>query len=143
LFLTGERTARRGGELVLLYVLVGYCGVPMVVVGLGAFFGFDVRGGELRLVEDADDFLRFTGIALAGMGVASVLGLYYRGTYLAGQAIAWAIYWFGATAVHLWSASESLNMGHGNIAMIVVAHGLVGLVLLVALAMSGVWRKPA
>ena len=130
-----ERTTRRVAEIGLLYLLVGYCGVPMLAVSLWALispdhaaagFGFPA-GGPL---------LAFFGWAYMGMSLLSLLALRYRGAFLVAPVVVWAVYLGGATVVHL---RESL----GRALEILASHGLIAALLVVALLASGAWRTRA
>jgi len=128
-----DRSVARGAEVTLLYLLVGYCGIPMLAVSLWVLlspedaargFGFQAAGPVLG----------FFGYAYLGMSLLSILALRYRQTFLIAPVVAWAIYLGGATAVHL-QASE----GHGF--EIFLSHGLIGVLLVVTLVLSGAWRR--
>ena len=130
-----ERTARRVAEIGLLYLLVGYCGVPMLAVSLwvlinpehaAAGFGF-TAGGPL---------IAFFGWAYLGMSLLSLLALRYRGAYLVAPVVVLAVYLGGATVVHL---QES----HGRALEILASHGLIAALLVVALLASGAWKACA
>lgn len=127
-----QRTTERVAEIVRLYLLVGYCGVPMLAVSLwvlvsperaAAGFGFSAAG----------PLLGFFGWAYLGMSLLSLLALRYRGAFLVAPVVVWAVYLGGATLVHL---QES----HGRALEIVTSHGLIAVLLVGALIASGAWR---
>ena len=131
---SSERSMRRSAELFLLYLLVGYCGVPMLAVSIwvltspvraAAGFGFTAEG----------PLLAFFGWAYLGMSLLAILSLVYRRTYLVAPVVVWAVYLGGATLVHL---QESGGRG----LEIFASHGLVAVLLLAALAASGAWKQP-
>lgn len=133
---TAERTARRTGELVLLYLLVGYCGVPMLIlslVGLAApeqaveLFGIPGRNTQ-----------GLVALATLGLSLVAVMALRYRGTYLIGPAVAWAVALGGGTFFHL---HEGPAQSHGGALVIFATHGLIALVLLGALLWSGIPKE--
>lgn len=129
------RTTSRVAEIGLLYLLVGYCGVPMLAASLwvlinpghaAAGFGF-TAGGPL---------LAFFGWAYLGMSLLSLLALRYRGAFLVAPVVVWAVYLGGATAVHMQeSPRRTLE--------IFASHGLVAALLAVALLASGAWKARA
>lgn len=128
-----DRTLERGAEVALLYLLVGYCGIPMLAVSLWVLldpaaaahgFGFEASGPVLA----------FFGYAYLGMSFLSLLALRYRQTFLVAPVVVWAVYLGGATAVHL-KGSE-----HGGFE-IFVSHGLIAVLLAVTLVLSGAWRR--
>lgn len=127
-----DRTVGRVAELVLLYVLVGYCGVPMLAVSIWVLvsperaasgFGFDA----------ARPLLDFFGWAYLGMSLLSLLALRYRGTFLIAPVVVWTVYLGGATLVHLQGAQ-------GRALEVVASHGLIAVLLVGTLIASGAWR---
>ena len=134
----GERTRERAGELVLLWTLVGYCGIPMLVVGVMVLvrpeatmeaFGFP-PGNPISI---------FFGWAYLAMALTATLSLGYRGPYLVAPAMIWATFFLGATFVHLGEGPGGNT--HGDVLIILPSHGLVSAILVVALAASGMWRR--
>ena len=134
-----ERTSERVAELVLLYLLIGYCGVPMAVVsGISLIHGplvADVLG-----FPAGSPFQDFAGYALLGMSVLSLLAVRYRGTYLVGPAVVWAIFLAGATLVHATDYDARGALSHGSLLAIFASHGLIAVLLVGALLMSGAIR---
>jgi hypothetical protein len=134
-----ERTLERGGLLLLMYVLVGYCGIPMIVVALLVL----VHPGEAAEVlgfAAGNPFELFLGWGYLGMAVVATLSLRYRGSYLVAPALLWAIFFAGATAVHAGDYRAAGVLTHGSLLQLFVAHGLVSVLLVAGLWASGVWR---
>jgi uncharacterized protein DUF6790 len=137
-----DRSVRRIGEIGLLWVLVGYCGWAMLVhsaegllqpMVVADFHGFP-EGGIYQT---------FTSLALLAMAASAVLAPWYRGSYWIGPALSWAIYFGGATLVHLQEEAASGPIPARTVAAIFTTHGLIGVLLVVFLLMSGVLaRKP-
>lgn len=138
--LGGERTLRRGGELGLVWLLVGYCGVPMIGVAAGALAWPD-RAADILGFPAGNPFQSFAMVAYLGMSLVAVLSLRYRGAYLVAPALLWAVFFAGATWIHLADLGHRGALTHGMLAIIVGSHGAVSVLLLASLAASGVWRK--
>ena len=128
-----DRTVEGGAEVALLYLLVGYCGIPMLAVSLWVLlspkaaahgFGFEASG----------PILAFFGYAYLGMSLLSLLALRYRQTFLVAPVVVWAVYLGGATAVHLQGSGD-------NAFEIFASHGLIAVLLVVTLFLSGAWRR--
>lgn len=134
------RSTDRVGETVLVWVLVGYCGLPMI-----GFMGFGLMHptemAQLTGFESGSPFQIFTTWALMGMGVAATAALRYRGSYLVGPALAWAVFFIGATSIHFGQFRADGTLTHGSMLLIFATHGLISVLLLGSLAMSGVWRR--
>ena len=133
------RTRQSVGETVLLWVLVGYCGLPMIgFMAFGLMRPEDLAG--LTGFEAGSPFQTFTVWALLGMGVAATLGFWHRGSYLIGPALAWSVFFFGATSIHLEQFSAAGHLTHSQMLLIFATHGLISVILLAALWSSGLLR---
>jgi hypothetical protein len=133
------RTRARGGELLVRYVLAGYCGIPMLVVA-GILLIHPHESAHILGVEPDHPFGRFFGWAYLGMALAATLTLRFRGTYLIGPAVVWAVFFAGATVVHIDMGGGAGAMGHRGLFFILAAHALVSVLLVAGLWTSGVWR---
>jgi hypothetical protein len=127
-----ERTRGRVAEIVLLYLLVGYCGVPMLGVSIWLLVSPE-RAASSFGFSATQPLLGFFGWAYLGMSLLSLLALRYRGTYLVAPVVAWTVYLGGATLVHL---QES----HGRALEIFASHGLIAVLLVGASVATGAWR---
>lgn len=138
-----ERTPGRAGEIVLLWLLVGYCGIPMLAVSIGSLVAPD-RAAEALGFPTGNPYQHFTSVAILGMSIAAILALRYRGAGLVGPTVAWAVFWAGATGIHVadLGGTETLDahLAH-HVVYLFLVHGLVAILLLGALAASGVARR--
>lgn len=133
------RSSDRIGEAILVWVLVGYCGIPMI--GFMAYgLMHPVEMAHLTGFEEGSPFQIFITWALLGMGVAATAAFRYRGTYLVGPALAWAIFFIGATSIHFGQYGADGTLTHGTMLMIFATHGLISVLLVGSLWASGVWR---
>jgi len=131
---SGRRSRRAVAELFLVYVLVGYCGLAMVVVGV---FGLAVpaRAAAWLGWPPGNPFQLFASYAMLGMGAASMLGLWLRGRYLVGPAVAWAVFFGGATFGHLCDLGRR-GMSHGAALHVFLTHTSITLLLVALLALG-------
>lgn len=129
-----DRSVARGAEVTLLYLLVGYCGIPMLAVSLWVLLSPEAAARGFGF-QAAGPVLGFFGYAYLGMSLLSVLALRYRQTFLIAPVVVWAVYFGGATAVHL-----ATSGGRGALE-IFTSHGLIAVLLVVTLALSGAWRR--
>ena len=122
-----EGTARH--ELVLIYLVAGYCGLIMVGVSV---WGMIYPPGAANMVgtEAGNPFQDFFLVAYLGISVMASLSIWIRGSYLTANVISWSIYWFGATYIHLadYAATGRLDI-HATLA-IIGAHTLVPILML-------------
>ena len=135
-----ERTLRRGGEIMLLYLLVGYCGIPMVFVSVATLVWPGHVAAHLGFPA-GNPFEAFLGVAYLGMSLLSVLTLRYRGTFLIGPAIIWTVFFAGATGIHLRDFHHRGALTHGGALIIFTTHGLIAVLLAAALLMTGLLTK--
>lgn len=138
----GARTPQRIGEIGLLYLLVGYCGVPMLLVSVVNLVWPDHLAAHLGLTPGGR-FQEFLGIAYFSMAVLAVLPLRYRGVFLIGPAVVWTIFFAGATIVHLQDYSARGVLTHHSALLIFVTHGLISVLLAAALVSSGLLTADA
>ncbi len=134
------RTLVRGARLLMLYLLVGYCGIPMVVVAVwciarpddaASSFGFP-PGGPFQI---------FFGVAYLGMAIISLLAPFLRRSYLVGPAVCWSVFFAGATAIHFVDASSRNALSPVAMVMIFLTHGLISVLLLGSVFASRAWRE--
>ena len=138
-----RRRPRRPGsrsELLLRYVLVGYCGIPMVILAL-LFLAHPHEGAELLGVEPDHPFALFLGWAYLGMSLMAASALRFKALYLVGPAITWSVFFGGATVVHVGMEGGVHRMGHGELLIVLGAHALVSVLLVTALWTSGLLRR--
>lgn len=122
----------RTAELLLVYVLVGYCGFVQIAIGL-SMFATDHVVQHLARVDDAGPLLPWIASLYTGAGVLAALALRWRGDYLVGPALLWAIFFAGATYAHLHTEAVHDRLGLHGALWIVASHGLVSVVLLALL----------
>lgn len=132
----GARTRHRAGSLLLRWVLAGYCGIPMVLVA-ALLLVHPHEAAEALGFEPDHPFALFLGWAYLGMAASAALTLRLGGTYLVGPAVAWAIFFLGATLIHVGEAGGAAAVGHGGLLQIVASHGAVSALLMVGLALGG------
>lgn len=140
--LSAERTRRRAAELTLVYVLVGYCGVPMVAVAIWSLLSPDQAARGLGLAPGGT-FQQFFGFAYLGLSLIAVMAIWYRGAFLLGPGVAWSVYWAGATIVHVLEAAGQGTLSWKNGLLIFATHGLIAVLLLTGLLLSGLLKRRA
>lgn len=138
--LGGDRSMRRAGELGLVWLLAGYCGIPMVVVSLLGLVHAHEVAHHLGFPAD-NPFQHFLTVAYLGMSVIAVLAIRFRGVYLLGPAVVWAIFFAGATFVHLSQPAGTGTVDHGNVLFVFATHGLISVLLVAGLLASGVLKS--
>jgi len=139
--LSAERTRRRGAELTLVYVLVGYCGVPMVAVAIWLLVSPDQAAHGLGFAPGGA-FQQFFSFAYLGVALIAVMAIRFRGAFLIGPAVAWSVYWAGATIVHFLEAAGQGPLHWKLILLLFATHGLIAVLLMGALVAGGA-RMPA
>ncbi len=129
-------------EMMLVYVLAGYCGVLMFAVGLMAVINPDWVAINMAQVPPGNPVMIWAGFFFLGLSLVSIMTIWQRGVFLAAPVIAWSTYWAGATYAHLVADQQN---GHAVTPQLVfgifLGHGLVALILL-GLAAT-LWRQSA
>lgn len=132
-----DRTPAHGAAVLLRYLLVGYCGVPMLAVSLWALLSPAVVA-RMFGVGAAGPLLGFFGYAYLGMSLVAILVLWYGGVYLVAATLVWAVYLGGATVVHLTQFGQPSLAGTVEV---FASHGLIAVLLVTALIVSRAWRR--
>jgi hypothetical protein len=118
------------GEMLLLYVLVGYCGVQQIVMGVAIL----VTGGRVLLhfgFQPGQPTFVWDSFLLLGGGITSVLAIWRRDSYLLAPVLMWSVFFAGATYAHI-----QLNRANGfpptweSTAWIFTTHGLISVLLI-------------
>lgn len=122
-------------ELMLVYLLAGYCGVAMVGVTIAGMMDPAMAAGMVRTTPGSP-FQDFFLIAYLGMAVMATLSIWLRGSYLTANVVCWSIYWLGATYLHLADYSATGDLSLEPALHILGAHALVPLLLIALLALS-------
>lgn len=135
------RSAAGAAEIILRWVLVGYCGVPMAAyMTYGLVHPVEIA--RMTGFDSGSPFQTFVMWALLGMAISAVLAIRGNPLLTVGPAISWAVFFVGATFIHLRQYSEAGALSHHALLIILVTHGLISLILLSTLWLSGAWREP-
>jgi hypothetical protein len=136
-----RRTPQRVAEIGLLWLLAGYCGVPQLVVGAFSLAQPDQVAAILDFPA-GNPFQDFMSVAYLGLALAATLSPLYRGIYLVGPAVGWATFWSGATWIHIRDFGGFDGIDPHAFLHVFGTHGLIAVLLLVGLVVSGMARPP-
>ena len=125
----GFQSRQQYAELLIVYLLAGYCGFLMLGVSVWGMISPE-SAADMLDTEPGNPFQRFFLVAYLGMSVMACLSIWIRDTYLVANIICWSIYWFGATVLHMLEYAEAgrLSMHLGLI--ILGTHALVPVLLI-------------
>ena len=133
LYRSAERSRTRAAELLLRWVLVGYCGVPMV--GLAILMLLDPPATLSRFGVTGDGMVvTFFAWAYLGMSLGAVSSLALRRSALVAPALVWATFFLGATSIHLHAGHGG---GHTALLHVLGSHLLISLLLVGGVAAGG------
>ena len=128
-------------ELILVYILAGYCGVQQIALGAGilltggrimSHFGFQAGNQPIFL---------WVSFLLLGGGLMSMLAIWKRDSYLLAPVLMWSVFFAGATYGHI-----QLNEVNGtsatwaSMAKIFASHGLISVLLIALYLVSRAYR---
>jgi len=138
-YFTPGRSPARFAEMMLVYLLAGYCGVTMFAVGVMAVVNPDWVAVNMAQVPPGNAVMIWAGFFFIGLAIISIMTIWLRGIFLIAPVLTWSIYWAGATYAHL--VADQHN-GHALTQAAVldtfISHGLIAVILLV---LSGLlWR---
>lgn len=129
-------------ELLLVYVLAGYCGLAQIIRA----FAILIKGAPLMAhvkFTPGDPAVMWLAFFSLGCGVIGALSIWKRGDFLLAPVVVWAIFWTGTTFAHLrmdeWHGITNSWLG---IAWAFATHGLIALLLVVLYSLS-LRRRPA
>jgi hypothetical protein len=135
--LTGKASKGEVAEMMLVYVLAGYCGVLMLGLGIVAVVNPDWIAINMAGVPPGNAVMIWAGFLFIGLSIASIMTIWHRGMFLVAPVIAWTTYWGGAVYAHI--IAESLR-GHPltteSFVGIFIGHGLTAAILVV---LTAVW----
>ena len=134
--LTGNVSKGRVAEMMLVYVLAGYCGVLMLGLGIVAVVNPDWIAINMAGVPPGNAVMIWAGFLFIGLSITSIMTIWHRGMFLIAPVIAWTTYWGGAVYAHI--VADALR-GHPLTAQsfvdIFIGHGLTAAILVVLTAL--------
>ena len=122
-------------ELILVYLLAGYCGITMVAVTVAGIVSPSFAASMVG-TEPGNPFQDFFLVAYMGMSIMALLCIWVRGTYLIANVICWGIYWLGATYIHMIDFHQAGNLSFNLGLAVFGAHGFVTVLLVIVLILS-------
>jgi hypothetical protein len=130
----GSRTQNqqpgRRMELLLVYMVAGYCGVFQIYTGLDLLFRPDRILQHLGL-PTGNALTYWTASIYLGGAFAATLSIWQRGPYLLAPTIVWAVYFAGANFAHLHALQlNNVTLTPAVIAFVFATHGLISLILI-------------
>jgi hypothetical protein len=127
---THNQSPGRRVELLLVYMVAGYCGVFQI------YSGFDLLLRPDRIMQHlglptGNAVTYWTASIYLGGAFAATLAIWQRGTYLLAPTIVWAVYFAGANFAHLYALQlNGTELTPVIIAFVFSTHGLVSLILI-------------
>lgn len=128
-------------ELLLVYVLAGYCGVAQLGMGIAALVAPAEVAAHMG-VPAGNPIQLWTSFLLLGMAAIGILSIWLRGPYLVAPVVGWSIFFFGATYAHVYTDALNGTPVDGTAVLrAFVNHGMVSVVLIGLLIL--VWTGTA
>ena len=118
-------------EMLLIYVLVGYCGVQQIVMGAAIL----LTGGRVLLhfgFQPGQPTFVWDSFLLLGGGIIALLAIWKRDSYLLAPVLMWSVFFAGATYAHIllnkangfpptWESTVGIFATHGLISVLLIS----------------------
>ena len=123
-------------ELVLVYLLAGYCGIAQIIRSIVVLVTGAPLMAHIQFTpgDPAVIWLAFFGL---GLGAIGALSIWRRGGFLLAPVVAWSIFWVGTTFAHIrmdaWHGVTNSWLGLG---WAFATHGLIAVLLVVFYSLS-------
>ncbi len=129
--LTRQRS--KTAELLIVYLLVGACGLPFTFIGVRAFISPDYMLHNLAASGSPAIVVAIASFML-GCSAIAILTIWRRDQYLVGPVVGWSIFWAGVTYAHVVLQSSTGGKVTPIFLLNVFAnHLVIGILLLVLL----------
>ncbi len=125
---TNQSPGRRA-ELILVYVVVGYCGVYQIFTGFQLLLRPDDILTHLGL-PTGNAMTYWTASIYLGGAFMAALAIWYRGSYLLAPVVTWSIYFAGANFAHFYTLQlNGATLTPTLIGFVFASHGLISVIL--------------
>lgn len=120
-------------EMMLVYLLAAYCGILQITTSISMLADPDQLAAHIGF-PPGNPIQVFAAFMLMAAGVSAALSIWLRGIYLVGPAVTWAVFFYGATYAHLYTARfNGLEITTARALEAFLTHGLVSTILLALL----------
>lgn len=94
------RPKAASAELVLIYLLAGYCGFAQIIRSIAVLVRGQPLMGHVQFTP-GDPAVMWLGFFGLGCGVIGAMSIWRRGNFLLAPVIVWAVFWTGTTFAHI------------------------------------------
>lgn len=94
------RPRAASAELVLVYLLAGYCGFAQILRSIAVLVRGQPLMGHVQFTP-GDPAVMWLGFFGLGCGLIGALSIWKRGSFLLAPVLVWAIFWTGTTLAHM------------------------------------------
>jgi Family of unknown function (DUF6790) len=126
-------------EVSLIWLLAGFYGVATFLAGLQHLFNSDKIANYIGWLTGSGFQLEL-GWAEVGLGLASFLAIWFRGTYLISSSIAGSALFLGAAFVHARDMAKKGNLNPGNAGPVFYIDILAPILVIVMLILYSPWK---
>lgn len=127
---TRRRSTTTLAELLLIYLLAGYCGVAQLGMGIAALVAPAEVAAHMG-VPAGNPIQLWTSFLLLGMAAIGILSIWLRGSYLVAPVVGWSIFFLGATYAHVYTdALNGAPIDGAAVLRAFVNHGMVSVLLI-------------
>jgi hypothetical protein len=94
------RSKAASAELVLVYLLAGYCGFAQILRSIAVLVRGQPLMGHVQFTP-GDPAVMWLGFFGLGCGLIGAMSIWRRGNFLLAPVIVWAVFWTGTTLAHI------------------------------------------
>jgi hypothetical protein len=94
------RPKAASAELVLIYLLAGYCGFAQIIRSIAVLVRGQPLMGHVQFTP-GDPAVMWLGFFGLGCGVIAAISIWRRGNFLIAPVIVWSVFWTGTTFAHI------------------------------------------
>jgi hypothetical protein len=130
------RPKAASAELVLVYLLAGYCGFAQIARSIAVLVLGQPLMGHVQFTP-GDPAVMWLGFFGLGCGLIGALTIWRRGSFLLAPVLVWSIFWTGTTLAHIrLDGWNDVVESWPSMLWIFATHGLIAVLLVVFYLLS-------
>jgi hypothetical protein len=129
------RPKAQSAELVLVYLLAGYCGFAQILRSIAVLVRGQPLMGHVQFTP-GDPAVMWLGFFGLGCGLIGAMSIWRRGNFLLAPVIVWSVFWAGTTFAHIRLDWNQVDEKWAWMLWTFATHGLIAVLLIVFYCLS-------